>query len=229
MALLLSFDLDNTLYDNTPILTEAENLCLNLLNEYRQKAGDAPLTLDDWGKIRINIKNADPLACENLSELRKRCLITALLPLPEKERVHCVEYIMNQFITTRSQVNLQEPVENMLKYLAERATLVAITNGNLNFSSLDWSRYFAAYYSPVMGYRAKPHPQMLEVAASEHKFAISQLIHIGDSIAFDQQAALRAGSRFVHFAPFEDKQNSLESQCQELLKKLAILKQTLDD
>ncbi len=211
---LISFDLDNALYDNTPVLNRADRLLDNYLeNEFKKQNVSYDF------KNYLSIKQAlleknDPLY-ENMSLLRQTALEDFCINLKDKNNI--TREAFNVFIQARSEITIHQAVQDMLVKLSNHYLLVTVTNGNCEIHKHEISQVFEKHYSPTMGYRAKPHPQMLNQAMDEFKLQPNQLLHVGDSIEMDGGAASNVGAAFYHLAPFEEGAY-VEASCERLLQ-----------
>ncbi len=220
---LISFDLDNTLYDNRPVIKTAE-----LKNkEYLQqefKAQHKEFDFDRFLDIRNRLmesksqqQNEFAIALEDLTYLRKQVLQEFCECLQNADAI--VEKALNLFLVYRSRVEVPDEITKMLATLSTHYTLVSITNGNCDADKTPMAGFFKRNYAPHLGFRAKPHRHMLEEALSDFKLAPHQLLHIGDQIDTDAKAAENADCAFYYFSPFEAGL-SVDQCCQQLLAHL---------
>jgi len=220
---LLSFDLDNTLYDNSSVIKIAEQKSKLYLESQFQKSG----SIFDYQRFS-DIKNmllkgaatapaSSKYQFENLSHLRYNVNLEFCSELSNPEQV--AKNALEIFLSYRSKIKVSNTMLSMLKKLQKRYRIVSVTNGNCDPLQTQLASYFCRSYSPLNGLRAKPHPEMLQKAISDFNLVKEQVLHIGDRIDADQLAAERAGCFFYLFAPFEPKTNELDV-CHTLLAKL---------
>lgn len=207
---LLSFDLDNTLYDNTDVIRIAEKKS----REYIQSEFLASsLTCDfvNFDKIKNELiangigNSNNKYQFENLSLLRYQTNLNFCLNLPNPELV--AEKALNIFLDFRSKIQVSGVMLSMLEKLAKQYRIVSVTNGNCDPMKTELASFIERNYSPGDGLRAKPHPEMLFRLLIDYKLDNQQILHIGDRLDADQLAADQAGCQFYLFSPFETNMN----------------------
>lgn len=213
---VISFDLDDTLYANPPVLAAAEKACEDYLAE-QFSAHQIPFSYRDFEAIKSRLMLSSDPAFDDLTLVRRTALQQICQPLPRSEQ-HAEKALL-LFLTRRSQVTIEPAIDSLLSQLAAKFSLVAITNGNCEVGKLSIGHYFSRHYSPCQGFRAKPHPQMLLQVIADFSLQTGQLVHVGDSLAKDGLAAQSAGADFIAFSPFSG-EISLPEACQSLLARL---------
>jgi FMN hydrolase / 5-amino-6-(5-phospho-D-ribitylamino)uracil phosphatase len=217
---LISFDLDNTLYDNREVIINAERVSSKFLTEAFAKQGKS-FNVDDFLQIRNQLASSNQPQYENMSYLRQQALAQYCQPLTGGSEI--AEQAFEVFLQARSKAIIEPCVLNMLEQLATKYILVSITNGNCDAFQLPLATYFQQHYTASSNqsqqhvYRAKPHPQMLEQTMIDFNLKPENILHVGDSIKADQQAAENAGMKFYYFAPFAEGVN-LAEQCEVFLE-----------
>jgi FMN hydrolase / 5-amino-6-(5-phospho-D-ribitylamino)uracil phosphatase len=217
---LLSFDLDNTLYDNQPVLELAESKSKNYLAlEFKKQNIDFDFDyfLSIRNKLMVFKSNAtdqQAIKLENLTHLRQQALQEFCQPLEYSENV--VKEALQLFLEHRSKVLLAKEMQALLSELVKHYPIVSVSNGNCDPFQTAMKDYITKHYSPEQGYRAKPHQQMLEAIQQDFLLRSREILHIGDQLQTDGIAAKNAQCQFYYFSPF--KQNhSLTESCADLL------------
>lgn len=196
---LVSFDLDDALYDNQPVIARAEKLSKAYLrSQFEQQSHD--FNYDDFLCIRRRLLAQNNPAFENMSYFRQQALMEYCHRLENKEKI--AQQAFQLFINARSQAEIPQVIQKMIQSIAEKFLVVSISNGNCDPNQLSIGSHFLKNYSPLAGYRAKPHPQMLLTAINDFNLTPQQVLHVGDSIDKDGLASQQAGTHFVHFSPF---------------------------
>lgn len=196
---VISFDLDNTLYDNSPVIARAEiksQEYLALEFEKQNKNYDVNI----FKEIRQTFFESNDIAFDNLTHLREECLRRICSALQNSESI--VQQATEIFINLRQQASIPKEITAMLKNLSERYTLVSITNGNCDASNLAVGEYFDKNYSPQQGHRAKPHIAMYQKVLDDFQIDAEQLLHVGDEVKSDGLGAKNIGCQFHLFQPF---------------------------
>lgn len=209
---LLSFDLDNALYDNQPTIEKAEQASVQILEKYFRQQNQ-PFDYQQFWTIRGKLVAQKKPEYDNLSELRRQVLSIFCRSLNHPETI--IDETFQAFMQARSQIQVESTIHEMLKILQQHFILVSVSNGNCEIEKTALAPYFKKNYTPVKGYRAKPHPEMLQAAMQDFNVNQSQICHIGDTRDTDGLAAENAGVDYYYFSPFE-KDKNLTEQCQSL-------------
>jgi len=196
---VISFDLDNTLYDNSPVIAQAEKRSQEYLAlEFRKQNQNYDINV--FKKIRQTLFESKDISFDNLTYLREECLRRVCSVLQNSESI--VQQATAIFINLRQQANIPKEITGMVKDLSERYILVSITNGNCDANNLTVGKYFDKHYSPQQGHRAKPHIAMYQTVLDDFQICADQLLHIGDEEESDGLGAKNIGCQFYLFQPF---------------------------
>ena len=197
---VISFDLDNTLYDNSPVIALAEKKSQEYLAlEFRKQ--NQIYDINVFKEIRQTLFESNNIAFDNLTYLREECLRRVCSELQKAESI--VQQATAIFIDLRQQAIIPKEIIRMIESLSERYTLVSITNGNCEASNLAVGKYFKENYSPQQGHRAKPHTAMYQKVLDNFQIDAEQLLHIGDEEKSDGLGAKNIGCQFHMFQPFK--------------------------
>lgn len=213
---LISFDLDDTLYDNRPVISRAETVFLAYLKA-KFESQNKQFSVQKYTQIKQKLLAGKEQRFEDMSLLRQAVLAEFCSGLNETNAISSKAFEL--FINARSNIDIPLAIENMLNQLSKHFILVSVTNGNCDPKQLSVGQLFADNYSPSLKSRAKPHPQMLQQVLADYELSLEELIHIGDSVENDGVAASVAGVAFYHFSPF-DGSDQITQQCQRLLQYL---------
>jgi HAD superfamily hydrolase (TIGR01549 family) len=198
---LITFDLDDTLWDVTPVMQDAEAALRNWLALHAPRLGAVPV--EHLWQIRSGLLSAEPMLKHRLSELRRRILLHALegAGYSHGEALALAEAGFQVFLNARHQVELFAEVHPTLEALAERFQLGVITNGNADVRRLGLSEYFRfALCAEDLGV-GKPDPKPFREALRRAGVAAERAVHIGDHPSDDIAGAQAAGLRAIWFNP----------------------------
>lgn len=198
---LITFDLDDTLWDVTPVMQDAETALRNWLVMYAPKLGAVPV--EHLWAIRNRLLEAEPSLKHRLSELRRRILLNALCGAgyPANEATALAETGFQVFLAARHQVELFAEVHPTLEALASRYQLGVITNGNADVRRLGLADYFQfALCAEDLGV-GKPDPKPFQEALRIAGVSAEHAVHIGDHPSDDIGGAKAAGLRAIWFNP----------------------------
>lgn len=195
---VLSFDLDNTLYDNNPVLAAAEQAMLDKLHQLAPIQTSATNS-HHWWLFRKQLAVQDPEIRHDVGLWRLRGLEQGLLQsgITPNEVQEIAAQAFQAFCHTRCQINIAPQVTRLLQQLAEHFTLIAITNGNAMLEPMGIADLFALYLRAGPDGRMKPYPDLFLNAAAQLKIEPQQILHIGDSHRADVIGALNAGCQAV--------------------------------
>lgn len=196
----MSFDLDDTLYDNHPMMIAAEKKLRAFLQinhpqtEYLDLAG--------WRAIKIAHLQSHPMLASDMGELRRRTLHTGLhstgLSGPELDKA--VEAAFDYFYFARSDFEVDQSIRLLLAKLAEKIPLVAITNGNVNLRQIGISEYFDHTFKASVTMPMKPHSAMFDKSVKSLNTPALHILHVGDNLEKDVMGGINAGFQTAWYA-----------------------------
>ena len=198
---LITFDLDDTLWDVAPVIVTAEVAMRDWLAEHAPRLG--PFSPEQLFEIRQGLVDAEPALKHRISELRRRVLFHALeqAGYPSGEAKSLAEACFEVFLHARHQFEFFPEVHPTLERLAQRYTLGAVTNGNADVRRLGVSDYFTfALSAEDMGV-GKPDPRPFEEALRRGGVSADAAVHIGDHPNDDIAGAKHAGLRAIWYNP----------------------------
>ena len=191
----ISFDLDDTLYDNLPVIQKAYFALYNhLITHYPEiKARyNFKSFLEHASEFQIKNKNTVDLS------LLRRQHISELLSVSEKNNPK-VELAFEVFWKARQNVTLYPGVFNILEALSSKMPLITISNGNASTKAIGIDHFFEFSISTKDINCAKPDPKIFLFACDKLSIKPHQLLHIGDNLNKDVNGAQIAGCRAVWF------------------------------
>lgn len=213
MIKVISFDLDDTLYDNRPIIKAAEEASHDYLQQVFATQNKS-YNRANFSELRNELLKADPARYENLTSLRRQVLKVICSDLENSELI--AENALRIFLVKRNEVQIPNEIVKLIEILSTQYKLVTATNGNCSGKELAIGNYFEKHYSTEQGFKAKPHPQMLKKAIIDLQISPKSLLHIGDSKAKDGKAAVSANCQFYRFSPFENESRNFNNEIKKL-------------
>lgn len=223
---LVTFDLDDTLWNVAPVMHSAEATLREWLATNAPLLG--PVPVEHLWAIRGRLLELDPTLRHRLSELRRRILDLALREAGylDAEAVELAEQGFQVFLHARHQVDLFPEVHPTLEALANQYCLGVITNGNADVRRLGLADYFRFALSAEELGVGKPDPRPFEHALRFAGVRAEQAVHIGDHPGDDIAGAISAGMRAIWFNP-QGKAWEGERQAHAEIHNLAELPDTL--
>ncbi|QLE84024.1 HAD-IA family hydrolase [Shewanella sp. Scap07] len=197
----ISFDLDDTLYDNRGYIQAAEQALLNFLALQfpRAKAWHSR----DWLNLKQRLVKAKPLLGHDTTAARLATLEQGLLiaGYDKSQATAGAQQGLALFLDKRSDFTVPSEVLLQLKSLQSQYRLVGITNGNVDANRIGLGEVFEFVLHPGEGMRMKPYPDLFYKACRQLHISHKQLLHVGDSYTADVQGARRAGCQAAWLNP----------------------------
>ncbi len=191
---VITFDLDNTLWDVEPALLRAEEAQRQWLLEHR------PGTIESYDHQRLwefkqSVWKAHPGLLHDVSAMRRQILLELQRQAgySEADARSGAEGAFAVFLEQRQQVELYAGALEVLQQLAQHYTLGALTNGNADVFKTDAAEYFDfAYLAEQVG-ASKPAPDMFLAAMQTCGVAAQEMVHVGDNPEHDVAGARAMG------------------------------------
>jgi putative hydrolase of the HAD superfamily len=210
----ISFDLDDTLYNNLPVMFSIEK---KMVSYFAEKLARLLPDLQQvynrhfWGTYRQDAINANSDISHDVVQLRFESYRLGLIAhgLPAAQAASEAQLALNYFIKLRSDFSVPEASKQLLARLSKQYPLVAISNGNVDTKAIGIAHYFQHIYHA--GYqnsdhqavaatlsngsllKQKPATDMFAQVCQQLAISPSQLLHVGDCGFADIHGALNAG------------------------------------
>ena len=142
MIKVVAFDLDNTLWASEVVIRRAEHRLLKWFNENVPQSKYDTVNLQ---VLRQDILGKHPELSNKVTELR-RLTISEILKASGIENSSITETVnaaMQVFLEARNDVKLFPGTKDVIKLLAEKYIIGAITNGNADINSTTLAPYFS--------------------------------------------------------------------------------------
>lgn len=191
---LLTFDLDDTLWDLRPVLLRADQLAFDWLCRHAPALG-ARFDADAFRAARMQIAATRPELAHRVSELRLFAQKEALQQAGygEEDAARLSAQAFEIFLQARHDVSFFEAALDVLGELRRDYLLAAITNGNASPARLGLDHLFAFTISAETLPHPKPHRMPFAAALARARCAAGAAIHIGDHVEHDMRGARAAG------------------------------------
>lgn len=201
----ISFDLDDTLYRNKPVMQAIEKKMIAYFSGLPILKNIVPnqhklLNVYFWYHFRHQAILKQPDLVHDVVKVRlvSYQLGFVSLGLTDDIAQQQAQAAVDYFIELRSDFTVPEQSKKLLANLSEKFPLIAISNGNVDTKALGISQYFQHIYHAgwqVDGslLKQKPASDMFTLACQQLTIKPSQLLHVGDCGCADIQGALRTG------------------------------------
>lgn len=189
----MTFDLDDTLYDNRPVIENVEREMVNWL--YTQHPVSSTVPVSRWRQIKKEVAQANPEICHDVTLWRQTQIETGLLQLGyslEAARKAAQEGIEHA-LWLRNQVDIPDITHTVMEQLAEKYPLIAITNGNVEPNKIGIGGYFKKVYKAGLDGRSKPFSDMFDSSANYLNIPRENILHVGDHLRTDVMGAKVSG------------------------------------
>lgn len=205
----IGFDLDDTLYDNRPVLITAEEKLHQFLVVNHPKT--AALNIEDWTQIRLQLAKEQPHLKQDVTLARNKALTQGFIACgyPQQQAEMATNQAMEVFLAARNNITVSESVINILKSLKQHFRLFVISNGNADITKMGISELFEFALHPSQS--ATPAIAMKPAAdifvAAEKRLGLSgkDILYIGDhpisDIVGSNNANWQSGWLNVHQRP----------------------------
>ncbi|WP_435275133.1 HAD-IA family hydrolase [Psychrobium sp. nBUS_13] len=180
----IGFDLDDTLYDNRPVLINAEKkLHQFLLQEFPKTQ---QLTISDWTDIRLAVTRLQPTLQQDITLARQASLKQGLLNsgYTQQQANDGMMRAMEVFLASRNNITLSSSVHDTLALLKKHFRLFVITNGNADIKRFGIDHYFEFALQPSQeispAIAMKPASDMFIEAEKRLALSGNDILYIGD-------------------------------------------------
>ncbi|MGB0936913.1 MAG: HAD-IA family hydrolase [Colwellia sp.] len=205
----ISFDLDDTLYSNRPVMMAIEQ---KMIAYFAQIMPDKASIFDHdfWSSFRLNAIEKQPKLAHDvvLSRLVSYRLGFLSVGLSEQEADHQAQKALAYFIDCRSNFTVPEASVHLLESLSKKYPLIAISNGNVDTTKLGIDKYFSAVYHAGFQpddtlFHQKPLTTMFEKGCLHLGIKPTELLHVGDCGRSDILGAHNAGCQTVWLSCYD--------------------------
>lgn len=191
---VITFDLDNTLWDVEPALLAAEDAQRDWLLAHR------PGTIDKFDheslwEFKKSVWKRHSHLAHHVSQMRIQMLVELqrAAGYSEEDANTGARDAFAAFLQVRHAVTLYEEALEVIQSLAGTYRLGALTNGNADIYKTDAGEYFDfAFLAEDVG-ASKPAPDMFHAAIARAGVGADEIVHVGDNPEHDIGGAQAVG------------------------------------
>lgn len=198
MIKLLTFDLDNTLWDVDSIVLRADKAMRQWI---RREHADFAAGFDfrELGRLRAAVMQERPDILHDLTQLRIEVFRRAFLEggYDEAAARAASEGAFEVFFRERNRVEFFPDVPEGLATLKAGYEMYSISNGNADIERVGLAHIFSRHFSAISVGAAKPDPRIYRAAIEAAGLAPEEVLHIGDDPEQDVAAAAAVGMKTV--------------------------------
>jgi HAD superfamily hydrolase (TIGR01549 family) len=192
--LVLSFDLDDTLWPVGPVIAGAESVLFSWLQEHFPRTVNGH-SIESLRVLRAGVAERFPEQGHDLSFLRQRALRDLFGAAGHPETL--ADDAFEVFFAARNRVEFYEDVRPALTRLSARYRLFALSNGNADLERCGVANLFAGHVTARSAGAAKPDSRIFAQLLKEAGVEAHQVMHVGDDPLADVVGAAQAGMQAV--------------------------------
>jgi 2-haloalkanoic acid dehalogenase type II len=192
--LVLSFDLDDTLWPVEPVMVAAEKTMWAWLRERHPELMRGQ-SMESMRAVRARINEQYPERVHDMTFMRRRTLKEMFGDHSEAQAL--ADQAFEVFYTARNRVKFYQDVEPALERLSARYRLFALSNGNADLQRVGLSRWFKGHVTAISAGAAKPDARIFSNLRELAQVDAAQILHIGDDPHADVVGATQAGMQAI--------------------------------
>ena len=200
MIKLISFDLDDTLWDGQQAIIAAQQAMHDWITCYHPTVAENASS-GRYLILRAEVASDHSSRDYDLTFIRKEVLrrLFAENAYSNSEAHTYSEKAFNVFFEKRNQVRYFDDALVTLKYLKSKYQIAALTNGNADMIATGLSPMIDYFYSAESVGAAKPDTKMFHALLNDAKIKPQECIHVGDHPQHDIFAAESLGIKTIWF------------------------------
>ncbi len=190
---LITFDLDNTLWDVHAVIVRAESKMRDWMKT------NVPASLKYYSQeflpdLRERVVNENPEKRFDLTFMRLEILfkVMQLCGQPYDMAKRNANRAFDIFFEARNQVNFFSGAISMLEALQDKYIIYALTNGNADIEKIGLQKYMQGALSAADVSASKPNPQIFQRVSQITGVPPKNSVHIGDNLVDDIEGAANA-------------------------------------
>ena len=196
---LITFDLDDTLWDARPALEAGEAAQRSYLSTRFPSLSLDIMSKETLSNVRQALLNEQPELVHKISLFRETFIKRLLQShgVSDIESTIAASDAFAAFISHRHEVSLFADAKSVLTYLRQRYQIGALTNGNADVRKTEIGKHFDfAWRAEEFGV-SKPHPAFFHAAFAQAGVTPEEVLHIGDCHHNDVDGAVAAGAKAI--------------------------------
>ena len=191
---VISFDLDDTLWNGHQVILHAEQAMLDWMT------ANTPQVLSQLSQTQLRDKKfqfikSQPYLRNKISLARQQFLQALFQEFGYQQAQQLAQACFDAFYEARQNVVLFDDVLETLSALKKEYQLIAITNGNADIHKTGLGHIFDFCLQAESFSRPKPHPDIFCHALERIGCSAEQVLHVGDHPVHDMQGAFDVGMR----------------------------------
>lgn len=188
----ITFDLDDTLYDNSTIVDSAEIALIKVLQQYDELHD---ITLARFNHEKQVVLSIHPEIYHDVVAWRIETMRYMIKKVTSSEaRINqIIDDGMANFNVWRHKINVPQATHALLTKLMLKYPLAIISNGNVEIEKIGLNNYFQFALRGGANGRSKPYPEIFDLASQKLNIPTNQILHVGDDLLADISGAINIG------------------------------------
>jgi len=201
----ISFDLDDTLYSNFPVMMATDAKMTQYFAQVLPPCIAGEYNQSYWLTYRNQALIDNPLLIHDVGDLRLRSCFLGIkaLGFEDKQAIKLAHQALDYFVSQRSDFSVPNAVHQLLSALKAKWPLVAISNGNVDTQAIGLKDYFVDIYHAGQSLKQKPDTDMFDLACKNLAILPEQLLHVGDCGRSDIYGAVNAGCQTAWVSTYD--------------------------
>lgn len=189
----ISFDLDDTLYSNGPIMKVTGQAMIDFFSERLETQQLCDINF--WQPFKQQALAEQPELIHDVGLVREKTyfLGATAMGLNAQQAQLLTDDAMACFNHHRSNFTVPSKSIALLAKLAEKFPLISISNGNVDTKNIGIDHFFTHIYHANLANKHKPHATMFNRCSQAMNLAPHHILHVGDCGIADIQGAMLAG------------------------------------
>lgn len=189
----ITFDLDDTLYNNVPVIQRALDETHAFLQAWHPAL--QRITQQEYQLLFDRLREQEPEIYHDVTEWRRRAVVEMMLKagLTTEKAEKGSHAVMAHFCYWRSLIDVPAETHQILARLGSHVPLVAITNGNVQPHRFGLAGHFRFILRAGLHGRAKPYQDMYLLAAEKLNLSPENILHVGDDLTTDVAGSVCCG------------------------------------
>jgi len=190
---VISFDLDDTLWNGTEVLIKAEKAMMEWIAQHTPEV--LALSREAMRDKKIEFVKSNPHLRYQVSGVRQKFLHVLFDEFNIESAEQRSHQCFDAFYQARQNVSLFDGVEDVLQHLQKDFQLISLTNGNADIELVGLKHFFDLSLNGEDFAKPKPDPEMFEHALKQLQVRPEQVLHVGDHPNHDMLGAFNLGMK----------------------------------
>ncbi len=199
---VISFDLDDTLYDNAPVILYAENYIKEILG--CRYLGGMPLDENLYYTTKKRILTLLPELVHDVSLVRYFVYEELLKQYGWGKyfaREKAAEMV-DAFIKVRSRLPVSQNIVSFLQKIRKHYHVVAVSNGNADIDMTILKNNFDLVLHPTIDFHSKPKSDLFDYVSYFYKVPHNKILHVGDNTITDVFGTVNSGCQACWYTEY---------------------------